>query len=258
MKNKYFLMFLATLFVFVILISGVNSENEAELEILKNYAITNYGLDPSTLKIRRFECYMILNHKLCGGGFSDATNYMVPHIWYNANTSKFYISPMYLHESVPGASPKIDREIYFHLSSASPEDEVQIAVTKRTNFTDVDKRELEEIGMTVTHVSYIDEPWKVFRGSHAHGRANMNEITGIANLNWVWRIIYNELVFVLTVDVAEEDKSEIIMSASILSNSVDMPVALKLKTFLENSGFSVHDIFPASTFGNLPTKPMRV
>ncbi len=91
MKNKYFLSILAVLIVLVALASNVSSENDAELELLKNHAITNYGLDNGSIELQYiavdlpdFNCSDWYGHMICQAGFRDKYDKLRNNVQFNS------------------------------------------------------------------------------------------------------------------------------------------------------------------------------
>jgi hypothetical protein len=143
------------------------------------------------------------------------------------------------------------------MEEAPPDYQIRLALGVPDGSGENELQQLRDAGMNVTS-DFVN---CAGIGRCVLGRANASVIEKILTFNWIEEIMVNE-------PTAHEPEYEppkpwlenknlngsgILMSASILSNSVDMPSAMKIKTFLENSNIAVHDIFPASTFGNLPT-----
>lgn len=255
MNKKHVFAILVALFVFSVLSNNVRSENEPELEILKNHAIAKYGLNSQTIQTLDFGCWRSdspYDPKVCYGAFEDSTGKHID-LWVNLNTTQFFNYKPSFHQLYPEVSPKIDAELWYEMINASPNQEIQIRVTKKSNITETERKELEDIGMNVTFIEDKPERWLSLTGykSIAHGTATKKKILDIANLSWVYGIFVTKEYIGILEDITSAANP--FHSALIVSNSIDLPTADRLKEVFEKFNISTKIInASASEFQNPP------
>jgi len=241
-NKKHLSIIFVVLLAFLLFTASVTGENEAELEILKNYAISNYGLDSQSIQTLDFGCWHSdapeIDPRVCYGSFEDSMGKHVD-LWVNLNTSQFYTHKPSFYDLHPDAHPKIDRELYYEMLNASPSQEIRIRVTKKSSITEAEREELNQIGMNVTQIEDKPERWLQLTGyrSVAHGYGTPAEIDAIANLSWVYSVFADTMLVSGFLEFTTGSETPL-LSALIVSNSVDMPTAERLNKVFESFNIS--------------------
>ena len=250
MYKKHVLLILAFALI-LSLTTTVNSTSEEGLEFLRDYAVQNYGLDNGSIELqyiavdlRDFNCSDWYAHMICQAGFRDKYDKTVELYW-DKDTGKIYDYKPSFHQLHPEVSKRILSELYMAMKNSPNTEKLPIVIVSGSEVIEEQKKELETLGMSVARP--LEDGGLLGPNNWVQGSANSSSIERIADLTWISYIFHNPLhedVF----DVIESNHTEIIiLSALIVTNSIDKVAAERLKAFL--TGFDLYvNITNASGF----------
>jgi len=251
-----FLIIITTLLLSITVSSDASNTTENEkIEFLKNYAIQNYGLDASSIQLQNisidmpdFRCSDWYGHEICQASFVDKYSKTVGLYW-DLNTSVIYDYKPTFYALYPEVSPRIVSELYFAMKNTSPVEKLPIVIVAGSEVIEAQKKELESLGMSVARPLEGGNNDLLGPNNWVQGSANSSTIEKIAEFTWINYIFYNPIYEDVVGDIQSNETRIVITSALIVSNSIDKPVANRLKTFL--SGFNIYvNLTDASEFKN--------